>query len=107
MVQRIAVGAAVLAMVMWLPSQSAQPLAAQAPAQAPVQAPTTFSEHVAPILFANCSGCHRPGEAAPFPLLGYRDARPMAKAIATAATSRTMPPWKAGASDYAFRDARR
>ena len=24
----------------------------------------TFSEHVAPIIFANCTSCHRPGEAA-------------------------------------------
>lgn len=69
--------------------------------------PVTFSEHVAPILFANCTGCHRPGEAAPFPLLTYRDARPWAKAIATAASSRAMPPWKAGPGDYAFSNDRR
>jgi hypothetical protein len=71
------------------------------------QAPVTFSEHVAPIVFANCTTCHRPGEAAPFSLLSYRDARPLAKAIAAAAASRAMPPWKAGPSDYAFENARR
>jgi hypothetical protein len=71
------------------------------------QAPVTFSEHVAPIVFANCTTCHRPGEAAPFSLLNYRDARPLAKAIAAATASRVMPPWKAGASDYAFANARR
>ena len=48
------------------------------------QAPITFSEHVAPIVFANCTSCHRPGEAAPFTLMSYRDARPLAKAIASA-----------------------
>ena len=48
------------------------------------QAPVTFSEHVAPIVFANCTSCHRPGEAAPFSLMSYRDARPLAKAIASA-----------------------
>ena len=42
------------------------------------QAPVTFSEQVAPIVFANCTTCHRPGEAAPFSLLSYRDARPLA-----------------------------
>jgi hypothetical protein len=70
------------------------------------QAPVTFSEHVAPIVFANCTPCHRPGEAAPFSLLNYRDARPLAKAMAAATASRVMPPWKAGPSDYAFDNAR-
>lgn len=71
------------------------------------QAPVTFSEHVAPILFANCASCHRPGEAAPFPLLNYRDARPLARAIAAATTTRVMPPWKAAPGDYPFRHTRR
>jgi hypothetical protein len=71
------------------------------------QSPVTFSEHVAPIVFANCTPCHRPGEAAPFSLLNYRDARPLAKAIASATASRVMPPWKAGPSDFAFDNARR
>src|SRR5262245_8080206 len=71
------------------------------------QGPVTFSQHVAPILFANCTSCHRPGEAAPFQLLSYRDARPLAKAIAAATSSRVMPPWKAGPSDFPFENARR
>jgi hypothetical protein len=75
-------------------------------AQAPSGAPVTFSEHVAPIVFANCTPCHRPGEAAPFQLLSYRDARPLAKAMAAAAAARVMPPWKPGPSDYAFHGAR-
>ena len=70
------------------------------------QGPTTFSEHVAPIVFANCTSCHRPGEAAPFSLMSYRDARPLAKAIASATAAHVMPPWKAGPSDYAFANAR-
>ena len=28
----------------------------------------TWSEHIAPVVYANCTTCHRPGEAAPFPL---------------------------------------
>ena len=70
------------------------------------QAPVTFSEHVAPIVFANCTPCHRPGEAAPFPLMSYRDVRPLARAIASATASHAMPPWKAGPSDYPFANAR-
>ncbi|HEY7442117.1 MAG TPA: hypothetical protein VH701_06845 [Vicinamibacterales bacterium] len=70
------------------------------------QAPVTFSEHVAPIVFRNCTVCHRPGESAPFPLLSYRDARPWARAIAAATVARVMPPWKAAPSDYEFRNAR-
>lgn len=70
------------------------------------QGPITFSQHVAPILFANCTGCHRPGEAAPFQLMNYRDARPLAKAIAAATAARVMPPWKAAPGDVEFANAR-
>ncbi|HLG58813.1 MAG TPA: hypothetical protein VI485_25935 [Vicinamibacterales bacterium] len=71
------------------------------------QGPVTFSEHVAPIIFANCTSCHRPGEAAPFQLVSYRDARPLAKAIAAATAQRVMPPWKAAPGDVEFDNARR
>jgi hypothetical protein len=71
------------------------------------QTPITFNQHVAPIVFANCTTCHRPGEAAPFQLMSYRDARPLAKAIAAATASRVMPPWKAGPGDVEFANARK
>ena len=29
----------------------------------------TFTQHVAPIIFQNCTSCHRPGEAGPFALM--------------------------------------
>jgi mono/diheme cytochrome c family protein len=35
----------------------------------------TFTKDVAPIFFKNCAECHRPGEAAPFSALSYKDAR--------------------------------
>src|SRR5947209_3426908 len=35
----------------------------------------TFTEHVAPIVFNNCTSCHRPGEGTPFSLMDYRDVR--------------------------------
>jgi hypothetical protein len=36
----------------------------------------TYSKDVAPILYKNCTGCHRPGEIAPMSLLTYDDVRP-------------------------------
>jgi mono/diheme cytochrome c family protein len=54
-----------------------------------------FNHDVAPILYNNCSGCHRPGEVAPFSLLTYDDAAKRAKQIAAVTSARFMPPWKA------------
>ena len=62
-------------------------------ARATIQPTPTFNKDVAPILFKNCAPCHRPGQAAPFTLLTYEDARTRADQIATATSSRRMPPW--------------
>ena len=53
----------------------------------------TFHKDVLPILQKNCQGCHRPGQTAPMSLLTYESARPWAKAIRQAVTTRKMPPW--------------
>jgi len=53
----------------------------------------SFSRDVAPILRQNCQACHRPGEAAPFSLLTYQQARPWAKAMKEAVLLKKMPPW--------------
>jgi hypothetical protein len=55
----------------------------------------TFSKDVAPILFKNCTGCHRAGEIAPMSLLTYEEARPWAKAIRDEVSEGHMPPWHA------------
>ena len=55
----------------------------------------TYSKDVAPIVFANCAGCHHPGEVAPFSLLTYKDAAKRADQLAEVTHSRFMPPWKA------------
>lgn len=55
----------------------------------------TFNKDIAPILYANCSTCHRPGEVAPFSLLTYQDAAKRAALIAGAVGAHFMPPWKA------------
>ena len=67
----------------------------------------TFNKDIAPIIFKNCTSCHRPGEVAPFALLSYADAKKRAKQLASVTESRFMPPWKADHSDYALRDDRR
>ena len=55
----------------------------------------TFSEHVAPIFYENCTTCHRPGQVAPMSLLTYEDARPWARSIRQRVENREMPPWDA------------
>ena len=72
--------------------------AAAAPASAQATAPSaapTFNKDVAPILYKNCTICHRPGEVAPMSLLTYREARPWARSIATQVARGAMPPWHA------------
>ena len=69
--------------------------------------PVTFNKQIAPIIFNNCSSCHRPGEAAPFSLLTYQDAMKKARIIATVTASRQMPPWKAEPASFEYRDQRR
>jgi type 1 glutamine amidotransferase len=64
----------------------------------------TFTKDVAPILQERCQGCHRPGEAAPFSLLTYEQARPWAKAIKEAVLTRKMPPWFADPHYGKFRN---
>ena len=69
---------------------SRTPAARQAPA-----ARITFAETIAPIVYANCVTCHRPGEAAPFSLISYEDVAKRGALIAKVTESRYMPPWHA------------
>jgi Tol biopolymer transport system component len=55
----------------------------------------TFTETIAPIVYANCVTCHRAGEAGPFTLISYEDVAKRAKLIAKVTQSRYMPPWHA------------
>src|SRR6266853_1811667 len=73
---------------------SAWLLAAPASAQsAQAAAAPTWNKDVAPIVFANCITCHRPGEVAPMSLLTYGDARPWAKGMKAKVSAHQMPPW--------------
>ena len=67
----------------------------------------TFTEHVAPILFQNCARCHRPGEAAPFSLLTFQDAKKRGKQITEVTQQRVMPPWHADHGYVEFSNERR
>jgi tetratricopeptide (TPR) repeat protein/mono/diheme cytochrome c family protein len=53
----------------------------------------TFARDIAPVVYEKCAGCHRPGEAGPFPLLTYDDVRRRAQLIEVVTQSRYMPPW--------------
>ena len=67
----------------------------------------TFNKQIAPILFDRCAACHRTGEAAPFPLLTYEDARKHARQIADVTRRRYMPPWPPEPGYGDFADCRR
>jgi hypothetical protein len=67
----------------------------------------TFHKDVLPILQNRCQSCHRPGEAAPFSLLTYKDARPWAKALKQAVVTSKMPPWNADPSVGKWKNDRR
>src|SRR5437660_7692438 len=41
----------------------------------------TFNKDIAPVVFRNCSGCHRPGQVAPFNLLTWAEVRKHAREI--------------------------
>ncbi|WP_165228934.1 redoxin domain-containing protein [Aquisphaera insulae] len=79
------------------------------PAAGPAGTPehVTFTEHVAPIVFNHCASCHRPGEAAPFPLLNYRDVKKHGHLIRGVVDERTMPPWPPAEGWGHFQDERR
>ncbi|PWU01352.1 MAG: ascorbate-dependent monooxygenase [Terriglobia bacterium] len=72
-----------------------------------IAATPTYNKDIAPILYQNCAGCHRPGEVAPFSLLTYQDTAKRAALIASVTKARVMPPWKAEPGYGEFRDVRR
>ena len=94
----------VLSWLVVMAACSAAPVLAQSAANA---AAPTFNKDIAPILFANCTSCHRPGEIAPMSLLTFKDARPWAKAMAAKVTDGTMPPWHADPAYGHFANERR
>jgi hypothetical protein len=75
----------------------------------PPAAPPTFAGDVAPIIYAHCTVCHRPGQSAPFALMSYDEVRKHGQTIADVTARRYMPPWHASRAEGfpEFRDERR
>ena len=67
----------------------------------------TYAKDIAPIFYARCATCHRPGEVAPMSLMSYNDVRPWARAIKVQVATRTMPPWHAEGDPGKWRNDRR
>ncbi len=87
----LAGGVLALGLLSALPAQGADP---------------TFTKDVAPILFENCTTCHRADEVGPFALVTYEDARKRAKQIAKITEKKIMPPWKPSEGHDTFKNAR-
>ena len=66
----------------------------------------TYADNISPILFKNCSPCHRPNQAGPFNLLCYADAKRNANKIKFVTQTHYMPPWPADAAYTHFIDER-
>lgn len=81
-------------------SRQSKPLAAHS-------ADPTFAEDVAPILYANCTTCHRPDGLGPFSLLDYDSAKKKVDEMHDAVEARQMPPWHAEGPHGVFSNDRR
>ncbi len=64
-----------------------------------VTAPT-WAQHVAPLIHRSCTPCHRAGEAAPFALVTFEDARKKQDLIVEMTRERLMPPWLPTHGDF-------
>ena len=79
----------------------------QTSATAAAKAKPTFTEDVAPIIYNNCTECHRDGQAAPFMLKNYNDVKKRARLITKVTQDRYMPPWHPVEGHGKFVDERR
>jgi hypothetical protein len=93
-------GVGVVGAGLFLMARPGKPLAANS-------AEPTFAEDVAPILYKNCTMCHRPGGMAPFPLFEYDSAMANLDDIYDDVSERQMPPWHAVGPRGVFKNDRR
>ncbi len=54
-----------------------------------------YSEHISPIIYKNCTGCHRPNEIGPMPFTKYSEVKAFGNMIKYVTSDKSMPPWKA------------
>lgn len=66
----------------------------EAPRPDDAESAVTFNRDIAPIVHANCTGCHRAGEVAPFRLETYEDVSKRAAQIVAVIDQGLMPPWR-------------
>ena len=66
----------------------------------------TFSEHIAPIIFENCTPCHRPNQIAPMPFTNFEEVAAYASMIKYVTEIKYMPPWKATNTNHSFKGER-
>ncbi len=72
-----------------------------------VDTPVTYHKHVAAIVQAKCQECHRPGEAGPFSLMTYQQAKSWSAMLREVVNDGVMPPWHADAPSGHFKNDRR
>ncbi len=60
-----------------------------------LDAQVNYSEHIAPIIYDNCTVCHRPGEIGPMALTNYNEVKTWAAMIEYTTSIKYMPPWPA------------
>ena len=66
----------------------------------------TFNADIAPIVYKNCTPCHRPGGEAPFKLDSYEAVQRSGRQIGIVVASGYMPPWLPQPTDHPFADQR-
>lgn len=65
-----------------------------------------YYTHIAPVIYANCTYCHKTGGSAPFALQSYNDVKSRGSQIAYAVNHKIMPPWKADPNFRSFANQR-
>ncbi|HFA48190.1 MAG TPA: T9SS type A sorting domain-containing protein [Bacteroidetes bacterium] len=60
-----------------------------------MQAQVNYSEDIAPIIYNNCTVCHRAGEIGPMPLTNYEEVKVWGSMIEYVTSIKYMPPWPA------------
>ena len=95
--QVLGIGVAVIGVVLARPARPVQAHSADA----------TFAEDVAPILYKNCTMCHRPDGAGPFPLFEFDSAKAYTHEMRERVSAGEMPPWHAVGPRGVFRNDRR
>ena len=64
----------------------------------------TYTKDISPIIYNNCTVCHRDGEIGPFPLTNFEEVRDEAYTILSVTRKGYMPPWmpERGFSKFKF-----